>query len=241
MSPSVSLQNMNICALGKSELISVLRKIDISVPPRNKGRTNDHVERWLIARVLASLGETGALAYPLRVQKSERPDFLITQNGDVSGFEITEAINPQSAQVESLPEAQQENTVIDVGHFKWGKKHRLKKLRDIASRKKLTAAPWVGDAVEREYAQMVSDVILKKTAVLNKAGFNRVPENNLVIYVNQMLPILETKKASAMCSESLQSYWGESSFDHVYVECGSEIHHYSANGTEVIQLNNLWR
>lgn len=231
---------MNLSASRKSELIAMLRGTDITVAPRHAGRTKAQMEQWSMARVLASLAEVGALAYPLIVEKSERPDFLVTQAGSISGFEITEAINPQSAQVDSLPEAK-EDSVIDVGHFKWGKKHSLGKLRDIASRKKLTAAPWIGNAVEREYAQIVADVTHKKTEVLNKQEFRRFAENNLVIYVNQMLPLLETTEATQLGGEFLRNYWGERSFHNVYVECGAEIHHYYSSGIKIIPLNNLWQ
>ncbi len=241
MNPGTSLENMDIYAADKTQLITLLSNSDISVPPRNEGRTKEHVERWSLFRVLATLAEAGMLAYPLSTKKSERPDYVVTQGNMLTGFEITEAINPQYAQAQSLPEAQDKKKIIDAGYFKWGQKYSLDKLRDITSRTNLSAPPWVGNDVEREYAQMISDVVKKKTVILNKAGFNRYQKNNLVIYVNQILPILVFHKATELCSEVLQNYWEASSFDNVYVECYSKIHHYCKKGVKVMPLNNLWK
>lgn len=112
---------MDITATNKSQLIETLRKTDISVPPRGLERTKHHIERWSIARVLSSLAESGDLAYPLSTKKCERPDYLVSQGAKLTGFEITTAINPQYLQAQSLPEAKEEQSIVDAGHFKWGK------------------------------------------------------------------------------------------------------------------------
>lgn len=232
---------MNISAPDKAQLLEILGRIDISVPPRGPERTNDHIERWAIARLLATLASSDGLAYPLSSEKRERPDYLVIQNSKLTGFELTEAINPQYVQAQSLPEATEKSNIVDAGHFKWGEEHSLENLRNISSREHLTAPPWMGSDVEQEYAQMIIDITLKKTTKLNKPSFAKYAENNLVIYVNQMLPILETQEATALCGAGLVSCWGETCFDNIYVECHSEIHRYSETGVAIIPLNNLWQ
>jgi hypothetical protein len=232
---------MEITALNKTQLIEVLRQTDISVPPRGPERTNDHVERSSMARVLATLADSDVLVYPLSTRKNERPDYVVSQDSNFSGFEITEAINPQYIQAQSLPEAKKDENIVDVGHFKWGKRHNLEQLRNISSRTRLTAPPRMGNAVEREYAEMICDVINKKTITLDKDGFSKYAENNLIIYVNQMLPILESTEATDLCNEKLLNYWSEASFDNVYVECYSELHHYSERGVIMLPPKNLWQ
>lgn len=232
---------MKIASDKKSSLIEALRMIDISVPQRGKERTNDHVERWSMARLLATLAASDALRYPLNTQKHERPDYLVTQNDDLAGFEITEAINSCYVQALSLPEAQDDKSIVDVGHFKWGETHTLDEMRDISSREHLTALPWEGNQVEQEYAQMIAEVIKNKTIKLNKSGYKKCAENNLIIYVNQILPILKSQEATEICSNNLTSYWGGDTFDKVYVECHLEFHKYSASGVQIIPLNNLWQ
>lgn len=121
-----------------------------------------------------------------------------------------------------------------------GEKHNLDELRNIASKKHLTAPPWAGNAVELEYAKMIGEIVQKKTIKLNKIGFTKFAENNLIIYVNQILPILESDEATKLCNTGLRTYWGETSFDNVYVECYLEVHHYNEGGSKIIPLNNLW-
>lgn len=231
---------MNITAIDKSQLIEILRSTDISVPPKGPERTKDHIELWSFARVLATLAEMGELSYPVKTEKRERPDYFVSQNSKLIGVEITAAVNPQYLQAQSLPEALEDESVVDAGHFKWGSKHTLNQLRDIASRNKLTGMPWEGKSVEREYAQMILDVVLKKTKKLNKPEFTKYDENNLVIYVNQLLPILDSMMATNLCGERLIKYWGNASFDNVYVECKSEIHIYNLGGVKVVPLQDLW-
>jgi len=122
---------MDILASNKTQLLDMLRGTDISVPPRGSERTNNHVERWSIARVLATLAESGDLDYPLRIKKQERPDYVVLQNSQSIGFEITEAVNPQYIQAQSLPEAKNDQSIVDAGHFKWGKKHDQTYLQEI--------------------------------------------------------------------------------------------------------------
>lgn len=232
---------MELKALNKIQLIERLQNHDISVPPKRRNRTNKHAEIWSIARTLATLAEFNLLTYPLKVTKNERPDYLIKQDSKTFGFEITEAINPMYVKALSLPEAQKEGSVIDIGHFRWNQKLNLEQLRDISSRTKLTAMPWIGNEVEREYAQMIRDVINKKTKILNKIGFSKHEENNLIIYVNQSLPDIEHKEATYLCNKSLANYWGKNSFNKVYVECDQEIHYYSELGVTRFPLNNLWK
>ncbi|MCI5161624.1 MAG: hypothetical protein D3917_06300 [Candidatus Electrothrix sp. AX5] len=155
----------------------------------------------------------------------------------VTGFEITEGCNPQYIQAQSLPEAQDR---VDPSNFKWGKKHNLSQMRDLASRE-WRGMPWMGDAVEREYTQLVEDVVQKKTDIFNKPGFNKYTENNLIIYVNHCLPLLDDELAKSLCEEKMQSYWGECSFDNVFVEIYKNIHWYCKGSAIVLPLNDLWK
>jgi hypothetical protein len=61
---------MNITASTKIELMEILSSTDISVPPRENGRTKDHVERWSMYRTLATLMEYSVLGYPSIIDKA---------------------------------------------------------------------------------------------------------------------------------------------------------------------------
>ena len=173
---------MILKATSRLELLDELGQIDCRVPEHRKDRTNDQIERWIFAHLLSTLASNNALEYPVFVSKRERPDYILSQNRVKTGFEITEAVNPQLLQAQTLPEASQ-GSGIDLGQFKWGKKHSLARLRQIASSPTLIGAPWMGDQADREYVALVKDVAQKKTVTLNKPGFDRFESNLSLIHI----------------------------------------------------------
>jgi hypothetical protein len=66
----------SISADSKDQLTSILRGIDISVPPRKEGRKTPHLETWSICHLLATLAQCNEIVYPMELTKRERPDFL---------------------------------------------------------------------------------------------------------------------------------------------------------------------
>ena len=105
----------------------------------------------------------------------------------------------------------------------------------------MTSEPWFGDAVEREYAGMILEIVQRKTLSLNKPGFSKFSENNLVIYDNQTIPGMNSVEAIDLCSRKLAGYWGAASFDHVYILHDQEIHCHSKIRGEPLPLNDLWK
>ena len=232
---------MNIEAQSKNELLKLLSGSDISVLPRNAGRTNDQVERWVMYRALSTLCANDQLDYPLSLTKRERPDFLLVSAGNMIGCEITEAINGEYLKAKSLPEAQNDTSIVDVSKFKWGTPERtLDELRIIASKDKLTGPGWAGNSVEVEFANIVSDVAVRKTERLNKEGFERFLNNSLLIYCNQTLPILDVEEGSEICHNQLSQYWSEDTFDRILVEKGDRIIAFTPEYYRIYRLNNLW-
>jgi hypothetical protein len=229
-------------AQSKRSLLKTLSRSNIDVSPRGEGRTKDQVEKWVMYRCLASIAKTDLLRFPVKLTKRERPDWLLELEDERIGCEITEAVSSEKLKAESLPEADAEETVVDVSLFKHGQNQRsLDELREIASRKKLSGSGWAGDSVEKEYAEIVQDVAQKKTATLNKKGFEKFDQNWLLIYCNYNLPILDQIKAASFCRDTLESYWGPKSFDRIFVEKSDKIVSYSKLKHEVIDLNDVWQ
>lgn len=237
-------------AYSKNDLSGKLSKIDISVPPRVCGRTSQHVEKWCICRLLSTLNNSNRLAFPIKIDKSERPDFTMTLNENTSiGVEITEAIQEDYAKAITLPEAQRPESVVDPSLFPWGApKKSLEEQRDIASRKALSGPMQAGDDPEKEFAQAIKDITLDKTEKLNEDDFQRFDENWLGIYDNLGLPIIapeQKEKAAAYASLALESYWRESSFSHIFnrifVETGTYFIELCQSSSRLNRLCDLWR
>lgn len=230
-----------LIAKSRRSLLRVLSKTNIDVLPRGDGRTKDQVERWVMFRCLATLAKYEKLDYPIILKKRESPDWLLDQDGKKIGCEITEAVSFDKLRAESLPEAGAEDSVIDVSLFKHGQEKRsLEELREIASRNKLTGSGWAGDSVEKDYAEIIRDVAVKKTIVLNKNGFEKFSENWLLVYCNYNLPILNQDKAADFCKNILESYWGPETFDRIFVESSDKVVCYSRPQHEVMELNDVW-
>lgn len=232
----------DIKANNNEELLSVLRNIDIRVPPRNEGRTTEHCETWSICRLLATLVKHSKIGFPMQLTKRERPDFLLKSEGRYIGIEVTEAVNPEYAKAATLPEADAEGAIIDPSLFKWGTPQRnLHDLRSIVSRKKLTGPGWEGNSVESEYADAILHVITVKTEKLQAQDFEKFTDNWLAVYCNITLPALELELANLYFVERAVNYWSESGFSKVFVEEGDAIISYSSDRAEVMELENLWR
>lgn len=231
-----------IRAENNTELFTVLKNIDISVPPRTEGRTTEHCETWTICRLLATLVGNSRLVFPIQLIKRERPDFLLFTGDRCIGIEVTEAINEEYAKATTLPEADNDNFVIDPSLFKWDTPRRkLPELRRVVSCTKLTGPGWDGNTVEREYADAIFDVLTVKTEKLRGEKFERFGENWLAVYCNITLPILRLDEASSLFMEKVYAYWSENGFSEVFVEKGDTIVSYSRYQTEVMRLEDLWK
>jgi len=65
------------------------------VPRRTNGRKHYHEERFCLALYLLALATHEMLAYPLRVEEGESPDFMLTwDSGETTGLEVTRATEP---------------------------------------------------------------------------------------------------------------------------------------------------
>jgi hypothetical protein len=231
----------DIRADSKYQLTSILRGIDISVPPRNEGRKTK-LETWSVCRLLATLAKHGEIVYPMELTKRERPDFLLKTGARRIGIEITEAINQEYAKATTLPEANADGAIIDPSLFKWGTPPRkLPDLRSIVSRRKLTGPGWEGSSVEIEYADAIFDIATSKTEKLRSPGFEKFTENWLAVYCNIVLPILELEVANLFFREKVMNYWSDNSFSRVLVEKGQTIISYSRDRTDIMDLVNLWQ
>jgi hypothetical protein len=85
-------RTMNFKAENKSELLSILRSVDIVGPLGNDYRGRDATEPYAIAHLLSSLAEArDALAFPLELCHRDKPDFLLSMGGKRIGIEHREA------------------------------------------------------------------------------------------------------------------------------------------------------
>lgn len=215
---STNLVRLQLTARSPDDLLSQLRGIDIAVPPRGSLRTTEHVERWSIARCLASLARSSALHYPIMVTHTDRPDLQFTMDGVTVGVEITEAVPEDWARVVALRECEDFPECIPIPRFIPGEPRRsLGEIRALASGED-AGDGWAGDGVETDWAQAMAYFIRQKAVKTQSAEFQLFDRKGLLIYDGWPLPDVDLQKAARYLSSSARGQaWG-TAFDEVYIE-----------------------
>ena len=232
----------DITANNSAELILALTSIDISVPPRNEGRTTEHCERWSICRWLSTINALKEIDFPLRVTKREKPDFQVCAGARVWGVEVTEAVPTDFARASALAAREIQDALIDISRFKYGETKTLEEIRNILNQKKLTGEGWAGDSAERDLANAVRSVTDLKTAKLRKRDFVKYPRNVLLIYDNMPLPHLNHDTVAVHCADRLADYWAEElCFDAIFLESGETMFLVESGGIRKLQISDVWR
>lgn len=234
---------LNISPTSNSEeLISALKCVDISVPPRTDGRTTHHTETWTICRLLSTLADSMHVSYPVSVNHRDRPDFLIRAGNTNIGVEVTEAISEQYAAYCALAEREFPDVFLEPAHFRWGvPRLTTDEMRDLLRQSQLSAEAWVGDRPEQEWAYFIQSVVDAKLKKLSHPDFSKFDQNWLSIYDNLPLPNVHLGKAINFLRPLLQDRWSRTpGFDTLFVEHGPVIAQIAENCTCHLILNDLW-
>lgn len=218
------------------QLSNAIQGLAINVPPRGPGRTTDDCEQWQIHRLLSALLQAGELHLPVTLTKRERPDFVLKTARVTVGIEATEAINPDYVQAIMHPNARQPSSVVDPSLYRWGTEGRSREqIAEEAGRKGLTGDGWVGvDVFECEFAEMVADIVRRKTAKL-RDGYERFDRDCLLIYDNQTFASLDETVTRRYAQDKLRPLWASSGFHTVYVvDDGQKVLELTARGSRVL-------
>jgi hypothetical protein len=230
-----------ISAPTREDLLTTLRKTDISVPLQTEGRQKFHRERWSVCRWLSTFAQTPHCAYPLKVTHRDKPDFLIEMPGNEIGAECTDAIQKDYRHVLSIVERQDDDTGIDRTLFKWGQTKSQDEKYAIAAQKKPRGPGWEGDFPEKEWAQAMTDRVNKKTTDLRAKEFVKYMENILLVYDDLRLPKERQELAAGYFTSKLTDYWSSGLvYDSIFVETGKVIFEFHSSGLQKMHVNDLW-
>lgn len=224
------------------ELIQQLKEIDIFVPLRTEGRSKFHTERWIIARLLATLSQYNQFNFPFSLVHRDKPDFLISSGDSLIGIEVTESIPEKYAQFCAIAEREFPDRFLDIGHFRWGSSDlTLEEMRRILAKGQITSPGWEGDSVEREWAQFIRYSIEKKLANLANDGFEKYRLNWLAVYDILPMPHIDLELAVSYLIPLIQDLWQSNpGFDAVFIEHGSVIVQLTSSSTVHMVINDLW-
>jgi hypothetical protein len=111
------VHELSLSASDSDDLRSKLASIDITVPLQGEGRTTQHREQYIAARLMAALSDTDTLSFPLKLQHREQPDFSLVLPDRTVGIECVEAIHQEWAHILAKRERDYPDALISMPHF----------------------------------------------------------------------------------------------------------------------------
>lgn len=145
-------------------------------------------ERWLVAAWLAVRAQ--ALAYPLRVLASERPDFLFDAPGLHMGMECMEVVPEEFKRLQTELREVNSGWVEPLrapGQFDWDWSNPV--LAGLLAQARHQQALHQGPAAL--WLAVMAWAVEKKRHVVNRNGFQRRKLNGLLLHDNWPLPQLD--------------------------------------------------
>ena len=210
------LSALVLSASSIDDLAAALRSYNCVVPERAAGRTNDHVERYSIVRLLGTIAWAPA-DFPLKLLKRERPDFLLDCGGRSIGIEHTETLTENAGKEASLrskghgPEAYFPRPMI-LGETR---KSSRQLIGEIEANKMGTG--WCGDSVERSWVDAMLHFFRDKSVEGCKRGYQRFAHNWLIMYDNWNAPALNREKAIPRLHQQLQDPSNWQVFERLFI------------------------
>jgi len=196
------------------ELHERLPELNVSVPPHPAPRGTTP-EVYSVVRLLGSV-PLAPHDFPLRLEKSERPDFGLYLGERSIGIEHTEAVPENLAHANRLRAALGRDTYLMrsavIGEPRKKKGQLLAEIEEDRM-----PPPMMGDSVERGWAEAIAHFVDSKTASARKPGYAAHDEHWLVIYDNWPAPALQRQLALALLREHLEASEGFAVFERIFI------------------------
>ncbi|MFS2003807.1 hypothetical protein ACEN9F_09295 [Duganella sp. CT11-25] len=198
------------------DLYASLPSINVIAPARSNGRTKDQVEIYSIVRLLGTL-PIGPGDFPLQLDKSERPDFILQCGERQVGVEHTEAIPPNAAKEAAIRSQGAGEELHFLRRASVDEPRKSSKLLAAEIDANSYGSSWGGDSVEREWSGAMAYFIKKKLSVAEKQGFKLLDATWLLIYDNWPAPALDPKKGIEFLRAHLSEIAPWTTFEHVFI------------------------
>lgn len=234
---------LHIDAASQLELLNLLAAIDIQVPLRTEGRTNSHRERYMVARLLATIAESDQISFPLRLEHREKPDFALhLQTGSI-GIECVEAVSSEWAQIDAIREQDFPDAMIMLPMLKPGQKSFTLEERVAIAKGERAGPPWVGNMAEHQWAEALSYFIEQKTAKLRAGNYADFQKNWLLIQDEWRVPVYgvgERMKAAKLCAERISHFLQPPSFNAIFICSSKWLMRLAPGPVQVELIRDLW-
>lgn len=230
-----------INAENSKSLLNQLISMSLIVPLRSDGRETEHIERYAISHLLAAISESDLLKYPIHIEHSDRPDFVISTSNTSIGVEVTEAVSQNSAHAAFLREKGCGPEVYFPLPIELGEKQKKSKQLKKEIEANRPGLPWMGDESERIWAQVMSHFTECKVKSCTKVGFMRHDRNWLLIDDNWGIPQLDIEVGLAKFHEKCLEQSVFEVFDTILVisRSGGELAVATQEHTETLAIPSL--
>lgn len=245
--PSIESEGprLNLAASSRVELQSKLSSTDITVPFRTEGRTSQHCERYMAARLLSTLADTDELTFPLEIAHTDRPDFTLTMAGTKVGLECTEAVSEEWAQIDAFRERDFPEAMVMLPMLRPGKASFSLEERLAIAKGEKAGSPWVGKMAERQWAQAQAHFIEAKTKKLRAGNYSAFGSENvwLLIQDEWRVPVYGREQvldAARRCMELIQPLLAPPAFGRIYIGNSKWLVRLVPGPLEIRAMRNLW-
>lgn len=177
----------------------IISGLNFEVPKRTEGRQQVHRERYTMINYLKVLNSNNKLDFPLKIIRSDRPDFIIEASIKI-GIEVTEATDQDFQKASTQLEKEPEGTFLEIPHYTPQNRGKPSFRGIKRNGNSLDSNGWVGEEVEIIWNEYILEAILKKLKALNnqEAPFKEAQKYNLLIQDETPTIALDLKKALEM-------------------------------------------
>lgn len=198
----------------------------------------------MTARLIATLARDSELIYPVQLLHREKPDFALSQCGEVTGIECVEAISNEWAQISVIREEDYPEAMIMLPMLKPGVDSFTRDERVEIAQGLRSGPPWVGDMAERQWAEAICHFIEDKLRKLRSGNYGEYAECWLLVHDEWRVPVYgpeQVRKAAELCVQRLQDVTEGRSFERIYVCSGGSLLRLSPSPLTVTAIHNLWK
>ena len=197
----------------------------------------------MAARLLATIADSSAIAFPLRLEHRERPDFALHLPTGSVGIECVEAVSEEWAQIDAIRERDFPEALIMLPMLKAGQKRFALEERIAIAKGEMAGTPWVGNMAERQWAQALAYFIEQKTMKLRAGNYADFSDNWLLIQDEWRVPVYEHEErleAAELCLSQISHLLQTPAFSFIFVGNSKWLLRLAPEPVQIYPVRDLW-
>lgn len=179
----------------RENLLQFLAAVDVSVPGRTEGRRSQHRERYCMVHYLQTLADGSLLEFPLRIVRSQSPDFFLNFTDCSVAVEIRDVGTERSQEATTLLERSPVKTFLE------GEASLVRPVEALQHR------GYKNNEGDTELAGLILDAIDDKARTINGPHFQAADFYDLLLYDNSHLVLVTDFKALRPILDALIGTW----------------------------------